>query len=160
MNKEQLIELLRKILQPDLERSEDEYDALVEQFVESIPHPGGCDLLFYPAQWGLSDGMTAEEIATAALNWKPRVIAMQIVEVGRHPCQDDLFRCGVEVIGQCRTQIVSPVRYEAGDVVAVALSGVTLPDGEEIVHEFVKRVYSVGKTLGLTKESPGREIRL
>jgi hypothetical protein len=131
---------------------------LRELFGKSISHPAGTSLLSYPDHWGLSRQATPEEIVREAVSWRPRVLAMTVTEVGRHVFRQDLFAIMVEVKGKIHTQVISPIKPNVGDVYAIALSGVRLPDGREVKHGFRDRMYSVGDLLGKTEKPEGTEL--
>lgn len=158
MNEEQLATLVRQIIHPDKEMTLEEMDQMQDEFIDSIPHPGGSDLIFYPTNWGLASLASPEEIARAALSWRPRVIVVTISYVRPHPSRSDLTCYGIEVEHELQTQVVSPLSFEVGDRCVVALSGVNLADGTVVKHEFVDGVFSSGVIISPSSELSGTEI--
>lgn len=76
MSKEELINLVETITtmydkknQKELDAYEQ--DALVTKFEESINHPGGSDLIFYPELVGLPFEPSVEEIVDLAMKGIP-----------------------------------------------------------------------------------------
>ncbi len=157
MTRQELLNLVDRISHPS-SMTEEQLGELVDDFESAIPHPAGTDLLYYPQYWGLGSSPTTEEIVHEALGWRPRILAMPVTYVRKHPNNDNLLIYGVELPGRIKTQIVSPLRLTVGNICSVALSGVRLKDGEEVRHGFIDRVYSAGKILGLTQLQPGTEI--
>ena len=64
-NKEELVELVRKIM--ECEGSEEEIDEWLLIVKDSVPHPAVSDLIFYPED----DDVTPEEVVEQALSYKP-----------------------------------------------------------------------------------------
>ncbi|MFD1434309.1 bacteriocin immunity protein [Kroppenstedtia eburnea] len=64
MTREELVQLVKKILDPD-SYSEEELEEMVYLFNKSVPNPAGSDLIF----WDHRD-LTAEEVVDEALNYK------------------------------------------------------------------------------------------
>jgi hypothetical protein len=157
MTKQKLLQLVEKLFDPK-DLTEDEVDQLVETFTDSIPHPHGNGLIYYPQQWGLPANPSAEMIVDEALNWRPRIVAMVVMNARRHLSRDDLFCIEVELPGRIETQIVSKNKYRVGAVCAVALSGVRLARGKVVTHGFVDRVYTAGELLATTDKAPGTEF--
>ena len=158
MNEHELLRIVQTLTLPGPDVTGDQLEQLTDVFQDEISHPGGTDLLYYPDSWGLSANPSPQEIVKEALCWKPRVIAMAVTYVRRHPNRDDLFCYGVEVKGKIRTQVVSPLKLNVGDICAVALSGIVLSSGHRVRHGFVDRAYSAGEILGVTDEPPGVEL--
>jgi hypothetical protein len=145
------------------DRPESEYDALVHEWDELCPHPGGTDILFWPNELGLCKWdevgtfeMSAEEKVDYALSWEPRVVAMKITR-----------RTGGKSIGYYSYELEAPdtpkthitttldVVYELGTVVAVALKGVRFPDGSRVEKTFDLGAYSCGRVLGVCDKPVG-----
>ncbi|MDU0203964.1 bacteriocin immunity protein [Paenibacillus sp. MAH-36] len=64
LSKDQLIELVRKIMR--VEGSEEEIDNMIEFLKFSVPHPEVSDLIY----WNENE-LTAEEVVEQALSYKP-----------------------------------------------------------------------------------------
>jgi hypothetical protein len=159
MNENELLGIVNTLTSPGDDATEEELEELIDKFVSGIPHPGGTDLLFYPENWGLPPNPTSEEIVKAALSWKPRVLAMTVTTIRRHPRRKDLFCVGVEVRGVILTQVITSIKgLNVGDICAVALSGTRLCNGKIVVHGFIEGAYTAGEIVGLTKERPGVEL--
>jgi Colicin immunity protein / pyocin immunity protein len=141
---------------PDL--TDEELDQLIEEFVDSIPHPGGTDLIYYPENWGVPPDASAEMIVTEALSWRPRIVAIRVNYVRPHPRRKDLSCIGVELPNSICTQVLSTEKYGVGDTCVVALSGVRLQSGKVIEHGFVNKVFTAGEILGTTDKAPGTEF--
>ena len=72
MTRQELIDLVETIRtmydkNTQKELSEKEHVALVVKFEQSIKHPGGSDLIFYPELVGLSPKPTVDEIVDLAM---------------------------------------------------------------------------------------------
>ena len=64
LNKEELIELVRKIM--NVEGSEEEIDNMIELLKSNVPHPDVSDLIY----WNENE-LTAEQVVKQALSYKP-----------------------------------------------------------------------------------------
>ena len=64
MTRDELVELLKKILSPDI--SQREQDSLVKRFRESVPHPEPFALIA-----DADDDRSLEEIVDECLNYRP-----------------------------------------------------------------------------------------
>ena len=64
LNKEQLIELVKKIV--NVEGSEAEIDEMIYLLERNVPHPGVSDLIFWNEK-----NYTPEQIIEIALSYKP-----------------------------------------------------------------------------------------
>ena len=53
------------------EGTEEELNRLVESFERQVPHPGACDLIYWPSRRGLGSDPTSAEIVDAALAYRP-----------------------------------------------------------------------------------------
>jgi hypothetical protein len=158
LSRAEMVEIVSRLQTADEEHGF--YLALFELYCK---HPGGTDLIFYPdAILELSKDRepTAEEIADCALNWEPRVVAMQIAQRsgGTHV---PYYLYNLEAPGVPTTQVVTEVgaRYEKGAVVAVALKGVRLDDGTVVTLTFEFGPFSCGKILGPTDLPVGSRIQ-
>ena len=75
MNRNQLIELGVKII--NCQGTEKEIDEMIELFNNSVPHPNGANLFFYPENYNAKRDTiseykpTVEEVVDIALNYKP-----------------------------------------------------------------------------------------
>lgn len=160
MNRDELIALAQRLLQPDEDVDLDEHGAMEAAFEQAISHPAGIDLINYPQVWGLPAGMNAEQVVDIALSWRPVLLAMQVARVEPHPRRKDLRCYQLEVPNRLKVQVVSSQTLTPGDICAVALSGYRLPDGRVIGHGFSFDVFSVGEVLGRTSALTGTEIQL
>jgi len=160
MNEQDLLRVVRPLTTLDSNLNLKELDQFKQLFEDAISHPAGTSLLSWPQQWGLPAHPSAEAIVKEALNWKPCVLAMKVIGVGRHPNRDDLFRVDVQVEGRIRTVVIGYERLRVGDICAVALSGVHLSSGRVVTHGFVDHCYTVGEVLGLTETPPGAELSI
>jgi Colicin immunity protein / pyocin immunity protein len=158
MHKAVLLELVERICDENDELDEDEVDVLSAKFADSIAHPAGTDLIFYPKNWGLRDDPTPAEIVNAATSWQPRIICVRVVQKTRHPREAELFCYEIEVPQFLRTQVVSSESLEKGDKCIVALSGVKLPDGKLVQHGLIDKVFTVGKLISKTDLDVGSVI--
>ncbi|WDI42600.1 bacteriocin immunity protein [Bremerella sp. P1] len=158
MNRQDLIAMINQILDPDENTSSEDIDRLLEEFISSIKHPGGSDLIYYPENWGLNSCASAEDIANEAMSWAPRVVSMKVSYARPHPNRDDLICYGVEIEGHIQTQVVSSLTLKPRENCAVALSGVRLPDGSTVQHVFVDQAFSAGVILGRTGQPVGMEL--
>ncbi|MCI8373241.1 MAG: hypothetical protein HFI75_12810 [Lachnospiraceae bacterium] len=72
LSREELVDLVEAIMTVRDKKgkvlSEEENLALVLKFKESITHPGGTDLIYYPTLVGLSPEPTVDEIVDLAMN--------------------------------------------------------------------------------------------
>jgi hypothetical protein len=67
VTKEELVRLVERI--QNAEGTEEEIDAMIDQFQENVPRPDASDLIFYP-----EEEMTAEQIVEQALAYvTPRI---------------------------------------------------------------------------------------
>jgi len=66
LNKEELTEIAKKIINLETASEEEEED-LLELFANNVPDPNFSDY-FFEAEWA---GLTAEEIVEKALSYKP-----------------------------------------------------------------------------------------
>jgi hypothetical protein len=153
-----LVQIVERLVDPQPNITEEELDQLTEEFLASIPHPAGTDLIYYPEQWGLPGNVTADAIVCEALSWMPRIVACRVTYVRPHPRRNDICCIGVEVPNSIHTQVVSAKTYRVGEVCAVALSGVRLLSGRVIGHGFVDKVYSAGEILNTTDNGVGTEF--
>ncbi len=158
MNEKELLHIVQTMAAPGPDVSGDELERLADVFEASISHPGGNALLYYPDDWGLPPDASPEQIVKEALSWRPQILAMRVSYVRPHPWRHGTYCIGVEIEGRMKTQIVSQTKFNVGDVCAVALSGIKLPDGRVITHGFIDRAYSAGEILGLTDKEPGVEL--
>jgi len=127
--RDELLVLVRRIIDPPDDMDESEHGELLGQFESSIPHPGGTDLLYYPQHWGLTGDVSPEDVVDAALSWVPRALVMRVRRVRPH-LDDRKLRCyEVVVEGVMQTQVVAAAGVEEGAAVVVALSGCRLRDG-------------------------------
>lgn len=154
---DRLLWIVNAMFDPPDDMDEGELSSLEDEFSDSIEHPAGAALLHYPETWGLGESPTANQIVSEALGWRPRVLAMKIVSVRPHFKRPDLFIYDV-LSGRIRTQVVSSVPLQQGQVCDVALSGAKLPDGRLASHGFVDNVYTVGEVIGPSKSKEGTEI--
>ena len=141
---------------------------LVEEFTRLCPHPGGSDILFWPNHVGLCRDeeiatfkMTAEEIVDFALSWQPATVAMTVAE-----------RIGGIAVGYYQYKLTAPgyppttvatstdIDFSTGEVVAVALKGVELPDGQIVDVNFRLKCFSCGMLLGICDAVPGTQLKL
>lgn len=72
MTREELVDLVETIISVQDKKtkrvlSEKEHCALVVKFKESINHPGGSDLIYYPELVGLPPEPTVDEIVDLAM---------------------------------------------------------------------------------------------
>lgn len=72
MTREELVDLVETIISVQDKKtkrmlSEKEHCALVVKFEESINHPGGSDLIYYPELVGLPPEPTVDEIVDLAM---------------------------------------------------------------------------------------------
>lgn len=160
MDEAQLAKIVRDIRSPPTSLSNDDLDKLVEEFIQSIPHPGGSDLLFYPSNWGVDEDATAEEIASVALSWAPSPMVMEVFFTRRHPSNRAVYIYGVRIPDAVSTQVVSSGKYEVGSICVVALSGACASGQRVVRHGFVDRVYSAGEILGLSRDPVGTEVAI
>ena len=71
MTREELVELVRRIMAADA-ASEEEDDALLALFEASVPHPRASNLIFWPEhELGEKRELTPEEVVDLALAYKP-----------------------------------------------------------------------------------------
>ena len=72
LSREELVDLVEAIMTVRDKKgkvlSAEEHLALVLKFKESITHPGGTDLIYYPTLVGLSPEPTVDEIVDLAMN--------------------------------------------------------------------------------------------
>ncbi|MEM8864635.1 MAG: bacteriocin immunity protein [Planctomycetota bacterium] len=144
MERDEILCVIEKLIEADDTLSEEDIEALVQRFVDSIDHPGGSDLIYFPHFWGLGHDPSPEQILDEAINWIPRVLVMQIVEKTKHPRRTDLECYQVQVPDVCTTQIVSDDHFDVGDTCSVALSGCDLTNGRVVTHGFIDGAFSAG----------------
>lgn len=152
----------------DHDRPESEYEALVDEWTDLCPHPGGTDILFWPNEVGLctteeirSFEMSPEQMVDFAMSWEPRVVAMKIVErIGGNSV--GFYSYTLEAPETPKTHVATAldVIYEKGLVLAVALKGVVFPDGSRVDVDFNLNAFSCGRILGVCCESPGTLLNL
>ncbi len=65
----ELVELVRRIMAAEGE-SQEEADALVEEFRRSVPHPDADELIFYPDRH-FGGEPSPEEVVDAAMAYRP-----------------------------------------------------------------------------------------
>jgi len=164
--RDELLQIVRSISDKDNRPDEATYDVLIQKWNALCPHPGGTDIIFWPNELGLCREnevglfeMSPEEMVDFALNWVPRIVAMQIIQ-----------RSGGKSVGYYlykliapdtpKTQVVTSIAsmYENGAVVAVALKGVRLEDGSVVDTNFDFGAMLCGKILGITNDSIGSRI--
>ena len=138
-------------------------DFYLELFEVNCKHPSGSGLIFGPnlvPELPQDREPTVEEIADCALNWEPRVVAMQIRQ--RSGGQSvEYFIYNLVAPDTPPTQVVTSldIRYDKGAVVAVALKGVKLDDDSAVDTTFEFGPFSCGKILGITDKPIGSRIR-
>ena len=145
---------------------EEDQEALVEEWDKLCPHPGGTDVLFWPNELGLCRAdevgtfhMSAQQMVDYAMNWEPRVVAMQVIQrSGGESVGYYLYK--LSALDTPRTQVVTPLksRYEQGAIVAVALKGVQLEDGTRVRTVYKYGAMSCGKIIGPTSEPAGTRV--
>jgi hypothetical protein len=162
----ELLSLAKQIVDHSTRLTEEAHADLVDRWSELCPHPGQSDIIFWPNELGLctaenisSFQMTPEEMVDFAMNWEPRVVAMQITQ-----------RSGSERVGYYiytleapetpKTQVATSLQTEfrKGDIVAVALRGMRLKDGTRVTTEYPFKVHSCGRILDSTGEPAGTRI--
>lgn len=73
LSRQELIDLVECIINGGYDKltgkkcTEDEHVKMVVKFINSINHPGGSDLIYYPESVGLSKNPTVEEIVDLAI---------------------------------------------------------------------------------------------
>lgn len=144
-----------------LDLSPEEKNSFIQWLREEAPHPGGKDIVKYPQWSGLSRHATPEEIAERVFSWRPRVMAMAVGEVLRAPGWKGhaalrLTAPGIEAVTQ--VGVPEPCPYQVGDVLAVALHGWTLSDGQQVRGHWVGPVYSDAVILERTAAPPGTDL--
>lgn len=161
-----LLRIARLTDDPNSQLTEEESGALVDEWDRLCPHPGGNGILFWPNELGLccqdelgTFVMSPEAMAEYALNWEPRVVAMQVIE-----------RSGGESVGYYIYKLVAPgtpntqvvtaleTAYGKGAILAVALKGVRMKDGSLVERSFEFRVFSCGRILGVTDDAVGTRL--
>jgi hypothetical protein len=158
MTDRELVQTVEKLVRPQPNMTDDELEQLIENFVASIRHPAGTDLIYYPQQWGLPADASADMIVSEALSWRPRIVAISVTYVRPHPRRKDLSCIGVELPNSICTQVVSTKKYRVGDICVAALSGVRLHSGKVIEHGFVDKAFTAGEILATTDKAPGTEF--
>lgn len=133
-------------------------EELESKFEQAIPHPAGVDLINYPTIWGYPNGMTAEQVVHIATSWPAKILAMQVVDIPKHPQLRSNKAYTLSIPGQLQIQVVSPELYQVGDVCAVALSGTTLGSGEVVLHGFVEKAFSAGRIMGRINAPVGSTV--
>jgi hypothetical protein len=69
LTRDQLVELVRKIMAAD--GTEEEEDRLVDILEASVPHPRVLNLIYHPDAEGITGELTAEEVVDTALTYTP-----------------------------------------------------------------------------------------
>jgi hypothetical protein len=67
MNREELINLVKVIIDVNSNKSEEEIDALLQTLEDNVPHPAPSDLIYWV-------DLTPEEIVDRALSYKPIIL--------------------------------------------------------------------------------------
>lgn len=155
---QRVVELIELILTPPDDLSSEDLSSIEDEFAAIVPHPASTALLHYPEDWGLSSTATPQQIAKQAFEWSPQCLAMRIVKKLASLRSKDYANYVMEVEGRYRVPIVGLSSYNVGDIVAVAFSGVMLPNGRIVRHGFDQGSYSVGEILGHTSKSVGEAV--
>ncbi len=104
-------------------------------------------------------GHEVEDIEHLAPRFR-QVVTARVLEVESHPRADRIRVCQVTTGGPSMTVVCGAWNFEAGDTVALALPGATLPGGVEIGRRSIRGVVSNGmicseKELGLGEDAEG-----
>jgi hypothetical protein len=158
MQEDELLAAVVLLMNPPDDVDLDYLEELESKFEQAIPHPAGVDLINYPSVWGYPSGLTAEQVVHIATSWPAKVLAMQVVDLPKHPQLRSNKAYTLSIPGQLQIQVVSPEVYQVGDVCAVALSRTTLASGEVVSHGYVEKAFSAGRILGRTNASVGSTV--